>query len=44
MLMTCPMCTEKSCKSTKMWWAKATGYLDQQQEKLRASSYDLTIL
>jgi len=38
MLMTCPMCTEKSCKSTKMWWAKATGYLDQQQEKLRASS------
>ena len=33
MLMTCPMCTEQTCKSAKMWWAKATGYLDQQQKK-----------
>ena len=33
MLMTCPMCTEQTCKSAKMWWAKATGYLDQQQQK-----------
>jgi len=31
MLMTCPMCTEQSCKSAKMWWAKATGYLDRQK-------------
>jgi len=33
MLMTCPMCTEQTCKSAKMWWAKATGYLDQQHTK-----------
>lgn len=31
MLMTCPMCTDQSCKTSKMWWAKATGYLDQQE-------------
>ena len=23
MLMTCPMCTEKTCKHAKMWFAKA---------------------
>lgn len=33
MLMTCPMCTDPSCRTSKMWWAKATGYLDQQQKK-----------
>jgi ferrochelatase len=22
MLMTCPMCTEPTCKTAKMWWAK----------------------
>merc|ERR1719470_524983 len=21
MLMTCPMCTEQTCKNAKMWWA-----------------------
>ena len=36
MLMTCPMCTEQTCKSAKMWWAKATGYLEQEQQKLKA--------
>lgn len=36
MLMTCPMCTEQTCKSAKMWWAKATGYLEQEQQKFKA--------
>jgi len=36
MLMTCPMCTEQSCKQAKMWWAKATGYLEQQQQQKQA--------
>ena len=22
MLMTCPMCTDPSCRTSKMWWAK----------------------
>jgi len=38
MLMTCPMCTEQTCKNAKMWWAKATGYLDIQQKKAKATS------
>ena len=38
MLMTCPMCTEETCKNAKMWWAKATGYLDSQQKKAKAAS------
>lgn len=38
MLMTCPMCTEETCKNAKMWWAKATGYLDSQQKKAKATS------
>jgi len=28
MLMTCPMCTEKTCKHAKMWFAKATGAIN----------------
>ena len=36
--MTCPMCSEQNCKNTKMWWAKATGYLDQQQAKIKAAA------
>jgi ferrochelatase len=27
MLMTCPMCTEQTCKHAKMWFAKVTGSL-----------------
>ena len=38
MLMTCPMCTEETCKNAKMWWAKATGYLESQQKKAKAIS------
>jgi len=38
MLMTCPMCTEQSCKTCKMWWAKATGYLDKQKTAAAALS------
>jgi len=28
MLMTCPMCTEQTCKHAKMWFAKATGAIN----------------
>jgi len=38
MLMTCPMCTDQSCKTSKMWWAKATGYLDHQHREAAQTS------
>lgn len=31
MLMTCPMCTEPTCKHAKMWFAKATGAISPVQ-------------
>jgi len=36
MLMTCPMCTDPSCRTSKMWWAKATGFLDEKQKAVFA--------
>lgn len=33
MLMQCPMCTEQTCKNTKMWFAKATGALNPIQNQ-----------
>merc|ERR1719334_2081658 len=36
MLMTCPMCTDPSCRQAKMWWAGTTGYSQQQKEKVAA--------
>jgi len=38
MLMTCPMCTEQSCKQTKMWWAKVTGHLEKQNATAKVAA------
>jgi len=36
MLMTCPMCTDPSCNDAKMWWARTTGFIQQQKERIAA--------
>jgi len=36
MLMTCPMCTDPSCKKAKFWWSMATGFHKQQKERIAA--------
>ena len=44
MLMTCPMCTDPSCKTSKMWWAKVIVDLLKHDKLMDSSSRPLVSL